>query len=41
MQSFGGILINKFLNRDCFEGFNDEKNGFYTVYRDLIEKLKA
>lgn len=39
--SFGGINVKKYMNTGCYNDISDSKTGFYTVYRDLFEKIKA
>lgn len=38
--SFGDIKIKKFFDPSAFEGFEDDANGFFTVYRNLFEAIK-
>lgn len=38
--SFGFNIWNYFT-MSCFEGFGDNPEGFYAVYRDVFEKIKA
>jgi DnaJ family protein A protein 5 len=35
-----GFNIWPLFSANCYKGFNDEKDGFYTVYREAFEKLK-
>ena len=32
--------INPYFNKSCFSGYGSDSNGFYSVYRDLFEKIK-
>jgi hypothetical protein len=36
-----GFDIQPFFKESCFKGFEDNVGGFYQVYRDAFEKLKA
>ncbi|XP_070509806.1 dnaJ homolog subfamily C member 21 [Chironomus tepperi] len=33
--------VYQYFNSSCYKGFNDEKEGFYTVYRIVFEKIAA
>jgi len=39
--SFGGINAKKYMNTGCFKDFSDAKQGFFTVFREFFEKIKA
>lgn len=34
-----GFDIFAYFDRDAFEDFNDEEDGFFTVYREAFEKV--
>jgi len=36
-----GFNIWAYFTMNCFEGFEDNAEGFYAVYRDVFEKIKA
>ena len=38
--SFGTIKIKNFFNEKAYEGFENDANGFFAVYRTLFENLK-
>ena len=38
--SFGFNIWNYFSTR-CFKNYDDEEDGFFSVYRDVFEKIKA
>ena len=40
-ELWGDIKINKYLQDSCYKGFNDDAKSFFSVYRDLFEKLKC
>lgn len=33
--------IYQYFNTSCFKGYNDDEKGFYTVYRQVFEKITA
>lgn len=33
--------VYQYFNSSCYKGFNDDKDGFYTVYRIVFEKIAA
>ncbi|XP_054714097.1 dnaJ homolog subfamily C member 21-like [Uloborus diversus] len=33
--------VYQFFNTGCFKGYNDDEKGFYTVYREVFEKIAA
>lgn len=35
------IDLFKYFSASCFKGYNDDDNGFYTVYREVFEKIAA
>ena len=41
MESYGDLNIWKYFLPSCYKGFNDEPKGFFTVYREVFENLKA
>lgn len=37
-EAFGGLDINKFLKKECYQDYSDSNpNGFYSVYRGVFE----
>lgn len=36
-----GFNIWNYFNTSCFKGYDDAEGGFFAVYRDVFEKLKA
>lgn len=36
-----GFNIWAYFTMSCFEGYEDNAQGFYAVYRDVFEKIKA
>ena len=39
-EAWGDIKIHKYQSDSCYKGFLDDSKGFFTVYRELFEKLK-
>ncbi|KAF8773716.1 DnaJ subfamily C member 21 like protein [Argiope bruennichi] len=35
------LNVYQYFNASCFKGYNDEEKGFYTVYRQVFEKIAA
>jgi DnaJ family protein A protein 5 len=36
-----GFNIWEFFSVRCFKGFGDDEAGFYSVYRNVFEKIKG
>jgi hypothetical protein len=39
MYAFG-FDIFEYFSSSCYKEFNDSEQGFYTVYREVFEKIK-
>ncbi|GIY59389.1 dnaJ homolog subfamily C member 21 [Caerostris darwini] len=35
------LNVYQYFNSSCFKGYNDDEKGFYTVYRQVFEKIAA